>query len=528
MKKDMKLTALMALLGYASTSEEFFFHPSPTDLLEVSADSGKVDIKIDIPEQRLDDKEEEDDDSSDSEESEDKDKKDDDDDDKKDKKDDDDDDDDDKKNLALSLAQLPSGICQTKFGYQVYDITPFDSAHREKSKSLPAYVDMTDSSDGFNSTFMYKACSSWTMKDKVLTSSNQAKAVSVYDSKLNQTNVTIDDGCDTKSSAYYMEDGKCVYTFKRPDFTGIKNTSSELNTTKGFKVTYTSNEPCTKDATKKFTFTINQICNPGKEKEDSDFGSGDCEAEMTYKGKNGCSTIDLSKFMKFFDKFAKFGGIILIGSGLVMTFAGAKFLLLVFTCLVGFAVTGIFSLVVYNLFLSPDTEQGVFLTIFVIAALLGIAAGYFSKKFAKAWATTLLAVWVGFIAASMLAKLLGIYNQYASTTIAILGAVGAGVLGKKLDKHIKSFGTAFIGAYLLIRGIGTYAGGYPSEAEIAKQAEEGNVEEYNPYVWLYFLGFVAFAVGGSFVQLKYLRAEEEDKKEDAFEAEDEAKVCGCF
>ena len=90
------------------------------------------------------------------------------------------------------------------------------------------------------------------MKEKVLNASNQASYVTVQDSTLNQTNITIDDSCSKSNSAYFMQGGKCVYTFETPDFTGIKNNSgvSEASDkTKGFRVTYTSNENCTDDAT---------------------------------------------------------------------------------------------------------------------------------------------------------------------------------------------------------------------------------------------------------------------------------------
>jgi hypothetical protein len=122
-------------------------------------------------------------------------------------------------------------------------------------------------------------------------------------------------------------------------------------------------------------------------------------------------------------------------------------------------------------------------------------------------------------------QLKNVYLRYACI---VAGAVGAGFLGKKLDKHIKSFGTALIGSYLLIRGLGNYGalGKYPSESRLEAQAANGNLN-YDTSVWAYIATFVFFVVAGSYVQLKHIKSED-TKKDDAFANEDEAKVCGCF
>lgn len=252
-----------------------------------------------------------------------------------------------------------------------------------------------------------------------------------------------------------------------------------------------------------------------------------CEAEITHLGPQNCKskTID---FAKFVDAVSPFLGIILIVGGGGLTFAGAKLILIAFMLLVGLGAAGALFMVTSNLFMPVGSSQGLYIGVLLVCLTLGGILGYLSQKFAKAWATTLLATWAGFVAISLLTKAAGIYNPTAILCLSIAGAVGGGLLGKKLDKHIKSFGTAFIGSYLLIRGIGVYAGGYPSESEIAKNAEQGKVQKYDAMIWAYLAGFVFFMVSGAFVQLKYLKAAEEDKKDDAFENEDESKVCGCL
>ena len=54
----------------------------------------------------------------------------------------------------------------------------------------------------------------------------------------------------------------------------------------------------------------------------------------------------------------------------------------------------------------------------------------FTYKFAKEWAVTLLAAWGGIIAAMIIINIAGITNATASIALAVLGAIGAGYIGK--------------------------------------------------------------------------------------------------
>lgn len=400
-------------------------------------------------------------------------------------------------------------------------------------KHTPAVFDITRDGDSETSSFLFKACQpAWGIEASKLNATIARDQVSVNETASTENKTVfndIDESCKGKANAYIMTGGKCVYSFSDADFDGLIDQEAGDNSTKGFTLTYKSTEPCTADKSKKFSFKINAVCSKESTVLNTvEFTDGTCEAQITKLGAENCKAYSVDFFPKFIDAISPYLGFILIVLGGGLAFAGAKLILLAFTILVSVAVSGGLFMMSYNLFIPTKSSEGVYGVVLLICVVIGGVLGYLSKKFAKAWATTLLATWVGFVAMSLLVKIAGIYNNYAVLGLSILGAVAGGFLGKKLDKHIKSFGTAFIGAYLLIRGIGTFAGGYPSESELAKQAQDGEVAKYNPMVWAYFAGFIFFAVAGAFVQLKYLKAEEEDKKEDAFENEDEAKVCGCL
>jgi hypothetical protein len=73
------------------------------------------------------------------------------------------------------------------------------------------------------------------------------------------------------------------------------------------------------------------------------------------------------------------------------------------------------------------------------------------------------------------------------------------MLNKK--DEMKAHATVFIGAYLIIRGLSFFLGGFPNEAQTFNQVKEGNFK-LSGYIYLYFLLFVALNVAGTWVQHK--------------------------
>lgn len=128
-------------------------------------------------------------------------------------------------------------------------------------------------------------------------------------------------------------------------------------------------------------------------------------------------------------------------------------------------------------------------------------------------------------------KMAGVKNQNVVLGLSLLAAVGFGILANKFKAGIKRLGTAFIGSFIVIRGIASYAGGLPSEfAETKKEAAALDYASNDAlFVYAYFAGFIVLGIFGFWVQRKYLELpEEDDDKFDEMKGEDESKVCGCF
>ena len=191
--------------------------------------------------------------------------------------------------------------------------------------------------------------------------------------------------------------------------------------------------------------------------------------------------------------------------GLAFTFAGAKFLIQGFSALVFLLTTSIVFLIGYNL-LPLTSSMGLLVGVFLLAALIGIAVAYFSFKFAQDWAVCLLAAWGGIVLALIICKIVGVTSPTVELVVVIVGALVCGYLGKQMNKFIRSLGTAFVGAFLLVRGIAFYAGGYPDEVD---QFNPEEVKE-NTAVLAYLIGLIVTTIVGTLVQLYVFRDEGKD------------------
>ena len=113
-------------------------------------------------------------------------------------------------------------------------------------------------------------------------------------------------------------------------------------------------------------------------------------------------------------------------------------------------------------------------------------------------------------------------NQAKYIKIAIDGAVGGvcAYFSHRVQKYIKTVGTAVIGSFMLFKGIGNYLHGFPKLLDAIQTGEIDEHELNQAYegklgqrALAYLAGIVVTAVLGSFVQLKVTckeQAEEDD------------------
>ena len=141
---------------------------------------------------------------------------------------------------------------------------------------------------------------------------------------------------------------------------------------------------------------------------------------------------------------------------------------------------------------------------FVICTAFAIAAGFLSYKLTD-YNLAILGGITGFFLGFFLYSL--VFAMFIKTSSIILWiilitcSIGGFFLMLNGRDKVEAYLTAFIGAYLIIRGLSFFLGGYPNEAETFAQLQEGNFK-FSGYVYLYFVLFIALIVAGIYVQFK--------------------------
>lgn len=203
-----------------------------------------------------------------------------------------------------------------------------------------------------------------------------------------------------------------------------------------------------------FVFTINAMCSE-EAVGFSVIDQSDCNLCVDFEGPEACKlyTFEAGKQM---NKLKPFMGGILILFGLAMTFMGAKLLFQIFGGLVFLLTTSVLFMVIYNFFLPVTASIYVVGGVALVACVCGVFAAIFTYKFAKEWSVSLLAAWGGIVLAVIIANIANLNNATATIALAVVCAIAAGYVGKKMNKLVRTAGTAFVGAGLVMKGVSLY------------------------------------------------------------------------
>lgn len=235
---------------------------------------------------------------------------------------------------------------------------------------------------------------------------------------------------------------------------------------------------------------------------------------IDYSGPEACKlyTFEAAKHL---GKLLPFVGGFMLLLGLAMCFYGAKLLFQLFGTMIFMFVSAIVFMGIYNFFLPSDSSIYLVIFVAVVAAALGVAAAMFSYKFSKQWAVPLLAAWGGIALASVVIKLLKVNNATAGIAIAVALSLAFGYFATKLNKQVKIFATAFVGASIVMSGLSKLLG------------HDQHENDADMFEKLFIVGIFVVTIMGSIAQFIFFR--DEGKDDDDFMAtEDEGRTCGCF
>lgn len=253
-------------------------------------------------------------------------------------------------------------------------------------------------------------------------------------------------------------------------------------------------------------------------------GNDACNPVFTTKHKGGCSWDSQEAFAGI----SKFTGAILIIIGAIMTFIGARFIMWVLGFLIFAAVQGVFFTVsysagfidpvsIYNSRIDGGNKAIIAVVIGLIGIIIGGVAAKYLIKFASKFLVPIIAFVCGSLAAFMFTSTLPLKGNLVHLKVAINGVIGlaCAVFSHRVQKYIKTVGTAIIGSFLLFKGIGTIRHDFP---KLLDSLEAGEIDEselnaayegkLGQRAIAYLVGVVFTAIIGSFVQLKVTCKEE--------------------
>jgi len=349
---------------------------------------------------------------------------------------------------ASQLASTPVGygICQ---GYDAFNF--FSLKHFAALNSVSGGPSSIQGAG--NTEFDYALCDiPWKLTDgKFRSKSLKPKEdYAVGECAIREGNVP------TSNTAYLVVDGKCQYNFVGATFNGL---DYKNGTNHGFEVTWESDKNC--PATKKpFEVKLTAECSKTVNKALTLTSTDACSKSISYEGPLGCPTAKL-EIERYAALIAPYVGFIIVTVGLIMTFKGAKFIQALGAFLVGLVVCGIVFGMGFT-FLPPKHTN---LLEMIILLLVGIIIGALAAKAAweliKTWIVPMMAGFAVAVLVLMLLSLADIENFYLKVVAVFVGILAGAYVGTKLNKIIKTFGTAFIGSFLTVRGSSFFIGGWP-------------------------------------------------------------------
>jgi hypothetical protein len=202
----------------------------------------------------------------------------------------------------------------------------------------------------------------------------------------------------------------------------------------------------------------------------------------------------------------------LIVAGFFLSFFGNKFVNAVIFMVSSFALIILGSLLFINLALEKVEEEWVVWAAFVVIVLVSFGAGFLLVKFRK-YGIGLFAAWGGVLLGFVVTTTFTVGNTYAYYAIIIGGAIAMFLIAVKVEKTAIILITAFVGAYAFVRGISTYAGGFPNETELHAEIKAKVISwDTMPKTYLaYLAGIVLLFVISTVYQFKHNKAKEDDR-----------------
>lgn len=222
-----------------------------------------------------------------------------------------------------------------------------------------------------------------------------------------------------------------------------------------------------------------------------------CSADIIVKSTQGCYDFSVNPLFRWIDKQYIFLGAAMILVGLVLGLLGKK-QFKVSVCMIGALVfTLAATLFLFTVFLSRDSPTATGWIIFGVSAFVGIFVGL-TMAYLFRVGTAVAAAWGGVSLALIL------YNSFVykidnnSQVVFWIFVISMGIICGVLTLWFFwpaiIIATSIAGAYLVMRGISLYAGGFPGEMEIIDEIKNGKFDGMPASFYGYMAGFFVLSI----------------------------------
>jgi hypothetical protein len=250
------------------------------------------------------------------------------------------------------------------------------------------------------------------------------------------------------------------------------------------------------------------------------FFSENATIVVTGEGEANCPKYSGSYLVDFLNKFSFINALFAILAGVFQAFYGYKLYrptIFLIGFLFGFIFVGLFLFAVWT---SQDSGSFKGYIIFFLALVAGVGVGFIVITFS--WVGLVISGSIlGFFVAMILYTL--IFFRIISYppnllfyNILLIGMVGGAISGYEYQDIILILSCGISGAYLTVRGLSVFFGGFPNEFELATKFKTGQDAGVGGAFYFYMLLIFAMAAGGIYYQMRLKRVDMEKEAGDEY------------
>lgn len=235
------------------------------------------------------------------------------------------------------------------------------------------------------------------------------------------------------------------------------------------------------------------------------------------RGATSCPKLSGSFIVEFFDRFSVITAIVAILIGIVQCFYGYR-LYRPTVFLLGFLLAFmVIVLFLFEIWAGPASPSYKGYVIVIFAIITGILFGFLVA--AVAWVAIVVSgAILGFFLSTFLYTLY-LYKISSKPSnllfynVLVIGMVIGCIAGYEFQSAILILSCSFTGAYLIVRGISVFIGGFPSELNLSINSQVDPEEVSKVAYYIYLVAIILLTAAGIFVQKKLHSTDDIAEKE---------------